>query len=66
MSQAVTTSFDPFTATWTKSLYSELFCTSRDTIDALLKESEKELAKLLSASRNIVPFQGVMEQTERS
>ena len=47
----------------TKFLHSELVCTSRDAIDALLKDSEKELAKLLSASGNTVPFQGVMEQT---
>jgi hypothetical protein len=63
MYQAVATSFDPFTATWTKFLHSELVCTSRDAIDALLKDSEKELVKLLSASGNTVPFQGVMEQT---
>lgn len=63
MYQAVATSFDPFTAKWTKFLHSELFCTSRDAIDALLKVSEKKLAKLLSASGNTVPFQGVMEQT---
>lgn len=63
MHQAVATSFDPFTATWTKFLHSELVCTSRDAIDALLKDSEKELAKRLSASGNTVPFQGVMEQT---
>ena len=63
MYQAVATSFDPFTATWTKFLHSELVCTSRDAINALLKDSEKELAKLLSASGNTVPFQGVMEQT---
>ena len=63
MYQAVATSFDPFTTKWTKFLHSERVCTSRDAIDALLQDSEKELAKLLSASGNALPFQGVMKQT---
>lgn len=29
----------------------------------MLKDSEKELAKLLSISENTIPFQGVMEQS---
>jgi hypothetical protein len=57
-------SFDPFTARWTKFLHSEPACTStRDAIDTLLRESERELVKLLSANGNAVPFQGFMVQT---
>lgn len=56
-------SFDPFTATWAKFLHSEPVCTPRGAIDALLEDSGKELAKLLSASGNTIPFQGMMEQT---
>lgn len=63
MYQAVAMSFNPFTGTWAKFLHSEPVCTSRDAIDALLKHSEKELAKRLCASRNTIPFQGIMEQT---
>jgi hypothetical protein len=60
----VAMSFDPITATWTKFLHSEPICTStRDAIETLLKESERKLAKLLSAGGNTVPFQGIMVQT---
>lgn len=61
--QALATSFDPITATWTKLLHSDPYITSRDAIDALLKMSEKELGELLSTSGYTFPFQGVMEQT---
>ena len=62
--QAVAMRFDAFSAAWTKFLHSEPNCTStQDAIETLLRESERELAKLLSTNGNTVPFQGIMVQT---
>jgi len=60
----VAISFDPFTTTWTKFLHGEAGCDSSQTsIFRLLHESEKELAKLLLANGNMVPYQGNVVQT---
>ncbi|KAG9228160.1 hypothetical protein BJ875DRAFT_490150, partial [Amylocarpus encephaloides] len=61
--QAVAIRSIPFTTTWTKFLHSKLAFTSRDAIDALLEDSEKELAKFFSTSGIALPFEEKMEQT---
>jgi hypothetical protein len=63
MRQAVALSFDSFSATWTKFLHSDPGCLcTQDALQSLLRESEKELTKLLSTNCNSVPFQGIMVQ----
>ena len=62
--QAVAMRFDPFTTKWTKFLHGEPNCSSSlDAINTLCRESEREIANLLLANGNTVPFQGPMEQS---
>ncbi|RDW63625.1 hypothetical protein BP6252_11170 [Coleophoma cylindrospora] len=61
--QAVALRIDPLTTIWTKFLHSEPNCiSSRDAIDTLLAQSERELATLLMANGSIIPFRGNMVQ----
>ncbi|CZR65718.1 uncharacterized protein PAC_15618 [Phialocephala subalpina] len=62
--QALAISFEPFNATWTKFLHSELDSSSTGgAIESLLRESERELAKHFLANGYAVPFQGNTVQT---
>jgi hypothetical protein len=61
--QAVAVRFDPLTASWTKFLHSEPNDTStRGAIETLLRVSEEELVKLITANGDTLPFQGTLVQ----